>query len=140
MFATAGDTVDGIWEFISERHQEYSFEIKKQFDAFVVLKINSKKTQVFKMDADLGRQGVNHMIFEYNLEADGPFKNIFDSGRSDTFSMKQLDMYLGDFQQACITPLKRGNKTVGFFMGFKKGPMSQQDKVLLEELAEESAS
>ncbi len=140
MFNSPGDATEGLWEFISERHQEYSFEIKKQFDAFVVLKVNSKKTQVFKMDADLTRQGVNHMIFEYNLEADGPFKIIFDSGKSDTFSMKQLEMYLSDFQQACITPLKRGQKTVGFFVGFKKGALSQKDKVLLEELAEESAS
>lgn len=142
VFATsaAQDATDQVWDFISERHQEYSFEVKKQFDAFVILKISNKKTQVFKLDADLTRQGVNPMIFEYNLENEGPFKKIYEGKRSDAFSMKQLEMYLADYQHACITPLVRGEKVLGFFVGFKKNSLSQQDKKLLEELADETAA
>lgn len=136
----AVDPAEGVWEFIAERHQEYSFEAKKQFDAFVVLKINNNKTQVFKMDPDLTRQNVNHMIFEYNLEHDSPFKSIFKNKRSESHSLEKLSMFFADYQFACITPLLRGDKVLGFFVGFKKGALSQQDKNLLDELAEETAS
>lgn len=138
--AAKHDPVDKIWEFISERHQEYTFEVKKQFDAFIVLKISSDKTQVFKMDPDLVRQNVNPMIFEYSLDLDGPFKSVRTSKRADVFSMQQLEIHLNDFQHAYIAPLVRGDRIAGFFVGFKKNALSQQDKVLLAELAVEAAS
>lgn len=138
--AAVPDPAQGVWEFIAERHQEYSFEAKKQFDAFVVLKISNNKTQVFKMDPDLNGQNVNHMIFEYSLEQDNPFKAIFNSRRSESHSLEKLSMFFADYQFACITPLLRGDKVLGFFVGFKKGALSQQDKNLLDELAEETAS
>lgn len=142
MFNTpaTSESGDPIWDFISERHQEYSFEVKKQFDAFVILKISNNKTRIFKLDPDLARQNINPVIFEYNLESEGPFKTVIKNKRSDSFNMQQLGMYLSDFQHACLTPIIRGDQPVGFFVGFKKNPLSQQDKNLLSELAEETAS
>lgn len=138
--AAKPESVDKIWDFISERHQEYSFEVKKQFDAFLVLKVLNNKTNIFKMDPDLSRQNINPMIFEYNLELDGPFKSIYNSKRADVFSMQQLEIRLNDFKHAYIAPLIRGTHIVGFFVGFKKNALSQQDKNLLAELAVEAAS
>lgn len=138
--AVKPDPTDKIWEFISERHQEYSFEVKKQFDAFIVLKVSNEKTQIFKMDPDLSRQSINPMIFEYSLEAEGPFKAVRTNKRADVYSMQQLEIHLNDFQHAYIAPLIRGDRIVGFFVGFKKNALSQQDKVLLAELAVEAAS
>jgi hypothetical protein len=138
--AAKPDPTDKIWEFISERHQEYSFEVKKQFDAFIVLKVSNEKTQIFKMDPDLSRQNINPMIFEYSLEAEGPFKAVRTNKRADVYSMQQLEIHLNDFQHAYIAPLIRGDRIVGFFVGFKKNALSQQDKVLLAELAVEAAS
>lgn len=138
--AAKSDPTDKIWEFISERHQEYSFEVKKQFDAFIILKVSNDKTQIFKMDPDLSKQNINPMIFEYDLESDGPFKAVRTNKRAEVYSMKQLEIHLNDFQHAYIAPLIRGDRIVGFFVGFKKKALSQQDKTLLAELAVEAAS
>ncbi len=129
-----------IWDFLEDRHGEFTFEIKKQFDAFVVLKISQNKTQVFKMDQELEKNGVNRMIFEYDLTIDGPLKAVHDSGKTQIFSLESLSMSLSKLNQVCITPLKRGELTLGFFMGFKKDALLPQDMNLLDELAHESAS
>jgi hypothetical protein len=129
-----------LWDFITERHQEYSFEVKKQYGAFVILKIDQFKTKVFKMDPDLARKGISSLIFEYNLTQSNAFKKVFESGKTESFSLNQLDMNLAKYTQACITPLKRGKATVGFFIGFKNDALSQDDKNLLDDLAREVAS
>lgn len=129
-----------IWDFINERHEEYSFEARKHFNAYVVLKISHDNyTQVFKMDRDLENLHVNEKLFQYSLHEDNPFSKVHESGLSESFSTSQLGLNLLNFKYACITALKRGDKTMGFLIGFKEGNLSENDQELLEELAKESA-
>ncbi|MBY0553501.1 hypothetical protein K2P97_03160 [bacterium] len=128
-----------IWEFITERHEEYSFEAKKHFSAYVVLKVDYNKTKVFKMDADLEKLNVNEKVFEYSLTEPNPFQNVYQTGVSESFSVSQLGLDLMNFKYACITALKRSDKVVGFLVGFKDNNLSENDQVLLEDLAKESA-
>ena len=128
-----------IWDFISERHDEYCFEAKKQFTAYVVLKVNDGKTEVFKMDPDLEKEQINEKLFEYKLTDQNPFAKVHDSGVSESFNANQLNLNLLNFKYVCITALKRDNKVVGFLVGFKSGNLSENDQVLLEDLAKEAA-
>ncbi len=137
--STNGKTGGAIWDFIAERHDEYSFEAKKHFNAYVVLKIINNRTQVFKMDQDLEKQGISSRIFEYSLKDENPFFKVFTSGHSESFSLSQLGISLGSYKYACITALQRGDQVVGFLIGFKESNLSERDQVLLEELAKESA-
>ncbi len=129
-----------IWEFVNERHNEYSFEVKKQFTAYLVLKVDYDKTRVYKMDADLEKDNVNEQLFNYSLKEDNPFKRVFESGEYESFSVSQLGLNLRNFKYACITALKCGKKVVGFLVGFKDKNLSEIDQILLEELAKETAS
>lgn len=129
-----------IWEFITERHDEYSFEAKKHFSAYVVLKVDYNKTKVFKMDPDLAKLNVNEKLFEYSLTEANPFQSVFNTGLSESFSVSQLGLDLMNFKYACITALKRSDKVVGFLVGFKDNNLSENDQVLLEDLAKESAA
>ena len=63
-----------IWEFIKERHNEYIFEVRKQFTAYIVLKVDYNNTRVFKMDPDLAKENVNEQLFNYSLREENPFK------------------------------------------------------------------
>jgi len=128
-----------LWDYISERHDEYSFEARKQFDAYMVLKIENKRTQVFKMDPDFQKRETSTQLFEYDLASDNPFKKVLESGNSESFNINQLGLNLFDFKYACITPLKRGSNTIGFLLGLKTGRLAENDQTLLEDLAKESA-
>lgn len=128
-----------MWDYISERHDEYSFEAKKQFDGYLVLKIVSNRTQVFKLDSDLQKQGFNLQLFDYDLKDENPFKKVFHSENSESFNINQLGFTIRDYKYACITPLKRANTVVGFLVGLKTGNLAESDQTLLEELAKESA-
>ena len=128
-----------IWEFISERQEEYSFEARKLFDAFLILKIQNNKTQVFHMDSEISKEGISNLIFEYSVQEKNPFKKVFESGNSECVSLVQLDLHLAKYRYACITPLKRGTQTVGFLMGLKKDHLSEKDQMALQELAQEAA-
>lgn len=128
-----------IWEFITERHDEYSYEVKKHFNAYVVLKINHGNTKVFKMDKDLQRRQVNEKLFEYRLSDDNPFRRVFENGHSESFSVSQLGLNLLSFKYVCITALRRGEEIVGFLVGFKENTLSENDQSLLEDLAKEAA-
>ncbi|MBC7465377.1 MAG: hypothetical protein H7256_05240 [Bdellovibrio sp.] len=128
-----------MWDYLSERHEEYCFEARKQFDAYMVLKIVSGRTQVFKMDADLQNQNLNTQLFAYGLTDENPFKKVLDSGSSESFNINQLGFTIRDFKYACITPLKRGHDTVGFLVGLKTKNLAETDQTLLEDLAKESA-
>lgn len=131
---------DSIWNMISDRHDEYTSEVKKQFDGFIVLQISQNKTEVFKMDTDLSKKALNPIIFQYGLDQDSPFKKVFESGVSAVFPVSQLNIKIGGFEHACITPLRRGPSIIGFFVGFKISAPSEAGRDLLEELAEETAS
>lgn len=128
-----------MWDYLSERHDEYCFEVRKQFDAYMVLKIVSGRTQVFKMDTDLQKQNLNTQLFDYSLSDENPFKKVLDSGNSESFNINQLGFTIRDFKYACITPLKRGPDTVGFLVGLKTKNLAETDQTLLEDLAKESA-
>ena len=130
---------DNIWDFITERHDEYSFEAKKHFNAYVVLKIESNSTKIFKMDKDLQSQDINERLFEYRTDSDNPFSRVFESGVSESFSVSQLGLNLLNYRYVCITALKRADQVVGFLMGFKESSLSESDQSLLEDLARESA-
>lgn len=128
-----------MWDYISERHDEYCFEVKKQFDAYMVLRINNKRTQIFKMDSDLANQELNPQLFEYSLDDENPFKKVLTNGYSESFNISQLGFAILDYKYACITPLKRSNITVGFLVGLKTSNLAETDQSLLEDLAKESA-
>lgn len=128
-----------IWEFISERHEEYCFEAKKQFTAYVVLKAENGKTEVFKMDPDLEKEQINEKLFEYKLNEKNPFAKVYESGISEAFNANQLNLTILNFKYVCITALKRKDEVVGFLVGFKTGNLSENDQVLLEDLAKEAA-
>lgn len=129
-----------VWEFITERHEENSFEVKKQFNGYVVLRVHDNQTEVFKMDKELERKKINTAIFKYNLSEDNPFSRLLKLGSSECFNITQLGINLMDFKYACVTPLKRGGSVVGFLVGFKNVNLSEKDQSLLEDLAKESAA
>lgn len=137
---TKTKTEKEIWEFVNERHSEYVFEVKKQFTAYLVLKVDYDKTRVYKMDPDLAADNVNEQLFNYSLREDNPFKRVYESGQYESFSVSQLGLNLKNFKYACITALKSGKKVVGFLVGFKDKNLSEIDQLLLEELAKETAA
>lgn len=130
---------ENIWDFITERHEEYIYEAKKNFSAYVVLQIDYDKTKVFKMDPDLEAQNINSSLFQYDLNGDNPFARVFKTGVSEAFSISQLGMSIADYKYLCITALKRSERVVGFLVGFKNKNLSENDQILLEDLAKESA-
>ena len=67
---------DAVWDYLTERHEEYSFEAKKLFSGYVVLKIVDFKTQVFKMDSDLGHYLKQTDVFTYDLSLDNAFRRV----------------------------------------------------------------
>ena len=129
-----------IWDLITERHEEYIFESKKQFSAFVILRINFDVTKIFKLDPDLEKANINEKLFEYSLKQNNPFKKISETGESETFSSSDLGLDLLNYKYVCISALKRSNKVVGFFLGFKNSQLSEVDTALLEDLAKENAA
>jgi len=131
---------NSIWEFMQERHEEYSFEAKKQFSAYVVLKIENNTTYIFKMDNDLAKMALNKNSFNYNLHEDNPFARVFRTGISESFGITQLNLNIENFKYVCVTALKRSFQVVGFLVGFKESQLSENDQNLLEELAKESAA
>ena len=128
-----------IWDYLTERHDEYTFEAKKLFSAFVVLKIVEGKTQVFKMDSELEKYLNQKDVFAYDVAEENPFGRIFRTGISESFNISQLDHPIMDFKYICITALKRGNDTVGFLLGLQTKKLAETDQLLLEDLAKESA-
>ena len=119
---------------------EYSFEAKKQFTAYIVLRITNNTTCVFQLDADLQKENINESLFQYNINEENPFSKVYKSGISETLSLSQLGLNLLNFKYACITALKRSDKIVGFLVGLKDKNLSEDDQFLLEDLAKESAA
>lgn len=128
-----------VWDFITERQDEFNFEMKKNFSSFMVLKVDYDKTLVFKIDPELLAMNINESLFQYKLSDDNPFAKVYKTGVSESFSMTQLGMVISDFKYVCITALKHNGKVVGFLVGFKNTNLSENDQTLLEELAKECA-
>lgn len=129
-----------IWELINERHEEYIYESKKQFSAFVILRINYDVTKVFKLDPELEKANVNEKLFEYSLKQNNPFKSMSETGVSGTFTTSELGLDLLNYKYVCISALKRSDKVVGYFLGFKNSKLSDVDSALLEDLAKDNAA
>ncbi len=128
-----------IWDYLSDRHEEYSFEAKKIFSAYVVLKIVNNQTQVFKMDSELEKNLASTGVFNFDLTTDSPFQRISQTGISESLSVSQLSKPILNFKYVCITALRRGHVTVGFLVGLKTDQLAENDQDLLEDLAKESA-
>jgi len=135
----AKQTETEIWDLVGERYEEYCFESRKQFDAFLILRLNFDLTQIFKMDPTLEKKNINDKLFEYSTTRDDAFKNIIKSGKSVTAKSIELGLDLLSYQNICITPIMRSKVIVGFFMGFKNDQISTQDVSLLEDLSKETA-
>lgn len=130
---------DALWDYISERHDEYCFEAKKQFNAYAVLRVINQNTKVYKLDEELEKQINNKAIFEFNLKESNPFNKVFQTGTSEAFNISQLGISILDYKYVCITALKRGSQVVGFLLGLKSEKLAEMDQLLLEDLAKESA-
>lgn len=130
---------DPMWDYISERHEEYCFEVKKQFNAYVVLRIINQKTQLYKLDSELETQIEDSTIFNFELESENPFQKVFQTGISESFNITQIGIKILNYKYICITALKRGTTVVGFLLGLKESALAEDDQVLLEDLAKESA-
>ncbi len=130
---------EGIWEYLSERHDEYCFEAKKHFSAYAVLRIKNDKTFLYKMDSELQQQLPNTDLFHFNLSDKNIFTKVYQSGVSESFNLSQLNITVANYKYLCVTALKRGPKTIGFLLGFKSNQLAEKDQLLLEELAKESA-
>ncbi len=128
-----------IWDYLHERHEEYSFEVKKIFNAYAVLKIKDNKTALYKMDFELENSWTEKDKLQFDLSQTNPFSAVFKSGSSESFNINQLGFSIMHFKYVCITALKRGSETVGFLVGFKSSPLAETDQHLLEDLAKESA-
>lgn len=128
-----------IWQNIDSQHQNFSSQARKQFDAYLVLKVNSaQKTELYKMDEDLEKEELHSKLFEYDLNQDNPFKNVFTNQITETFNINQLGLSILDFKYACISALKLGPKVVGFLVGFKTTHLSQDDISTLESISEKA--
>lgn len=128
-----------FWEYVTDRHDEYSFEAKKQFDAYVVLKIAAGRTKVFKSDEDFFSSGVKEDQLVFDIKEDNPFHKVFYSEKSEVFNVSQLEKNLGNYKYMCVSALKRGSDVLGFLVGLKKTNLSEKDQNLLDDLAKESA-
>lgn len=134
-----GTSQHNIWKNIDKQHQNFSMQARKQFDAYLVLKVNSQqKTELYKMDEDLEKEELHSKLFEYDLSQDNPFKNVFTNQITETFNINQLGLSILDFKYACISALKLGPKVIGFLVGFKTTHLSQDDISTLESISEKA--
>lgn len=132
-----------FWDYVTDRHEEYSFEAKKQFDAYLVLKITQGKTKIFKSDTELEKIGLKASDFSFDLKEDNPFHQVFYSENSVVFNVSQIqktfNFNLSPYKYMCVSALKRGGDILGFLVGLKKSALSEKDEYLLNDLAKESA-
>ena len=134
-----GTSHHNIWHNIDKQHQDFSIQARKQFDAYIVLKVNSQqKTELYKMDEDLEKEELHSKLFEYDLNQDNPFKNVYENQITETFNINQLGLSILDFKYACISALKLGPKVIGFLVGFKTTHLSQDDISTLESISEKA--
>jgi hypothetical protein len=129
-----------IWDSISNKHSDNSIKARKQFEAFIVLKIINDKTHVFRMDEDLAKEDLNEGLFKYDLKNDNPFSKVYKRGASESFNLAQLGLNILDFKFACISPLQLGQKVFGFLVGFKIVAPNSVDESVLDTISLENAA
>ncbi|MGZ3725518.1 MAG: hypothetical protein ACXWQQ_06945 [Pseudobdellovibrio sp.] len=127
-----------IWDLVNERYEEYVYESRKQFDAFLILKLNYDMTKIFKLDPDLEKQNINEKLFEYNTKQPNAFQQVVQSESPITINAAQLGLDFLTYAFISIAPIKRSNAVVGFFMAFKHKKPTPADVKLLEDLSKET--
>lgn len=135
----SGMTGQHVWQNLETKHGDFSEIARKNFDAYVVLRVNSQnKTELYKMDEDLEKEELDRMLFAYDLSEENPFANVFKNHFTETFNINQLGLKILDFKYACISAIKLGPKVVGFIVGFKTTHLSQDDITTLESISEKA--
>ncbi len=125
---------------IDSNHDKYTELARKNFDAFVVLKIKDNKTEIFKMDEDLRKENINVQAFQYSLKETNAFSAALRSEQSQLLDLTSAPIKILDYTSAAITPLKRGKNVVGFLVGLKTSSMNTEDTIALELISERAAS
>ena len=128
-FVASLDTTQ-YWNKINQDHSTMSSNVRKYFDGYVVVNLNQRKTELFKMDEELQSEKLDPAIFSFNIE-DTFFANILKTRTADSISLKMLQISVLDFNYVCAMPLFLGEKPVGFILGFKISAMNQQDETAL---------
>jgi len=128
---------DRIWDNLAAHHDDYAMTARKQFDAYLVLRVTPEETtEVYKMDEDLAKEDINFNVFKYDLKKANPFHNVYQKHFTETFNINQLGLKILDFKYACVSVIKLGKKVVGFLVGFKTTHLSQEDISTLESISE----
>ncbi|MFN3455377.1 MAG: hypothetical protein ACK41T_10500 [Pseudobdellovibrio sp.] len=128
-----------LWKNLSSKHNDFSYQARKNFDAYVVLKVTQdQKTELYKMDEDLEKEQLDRKIFSYDLTQGSPFQHVYETHFSEIFELKSLGLKILDFQYGCISAIKLGPKVVGFLVGFKTTYLSQDDISTLESISEKA--
>jgi hypothetical protein len=134
------EAINTSWSEMDSNHDEYTELARKNFDAFVVLKIKDNQTEIFKMDEDLKKENIDVKAFQYSLKESNAFSIALKSEQSQTLDLSQALIKILDYTSAAITPLKRGNNIVGFLVGLKTSEMSAEDTIALERISERAVS
>jgi hypothetical protein len=134
------DAINTSWSEMDSHHDEYTELARKNFDAFVVLKIKDNKTELFKMDEDLRKENVDPQAFQYSLKEANAFSAALKTEKSQLLDLTISPIKILDYTSAAITPLKRGKNVVGFLVGLKTTQTNTDDTVLLEHISERAAS
>lgn len=129
-----------VWNLIDTNHNSSSELARKQFDAYMVLKIVDTETKVYKMDEDLLKEELNPSLFCYNLSLENVFSDLYKSGQTTSVSLEKLGLTILDFKYACISPLKLGPLVLGFLVGFKIEKTTEQDENALELISNQNVA
>lgn len=127
--------INAAWTKIDSQHFDLCLEARKNFDAFIVLKIKNNQTELFKLDDDLSREKLDENIFKYSLKTANPFTNAIKLNQSQSFDLSELNMKILDYVSGTITSLKKGQNTVGFLLGLKTTAVNADDNLTLESIS-----
>ncbi len=134
------EALNSSWSEMDSHHDEYTEIARKNFDAFVILKIQDNQTQVFKMDEDLRKENVDIQAFQFSLTENNVFSIAFKTEKSQLLDLTSTSIKILDYTSAAITPLKRGQNIVGFLVGLKTTDTSLEDTEALERISQLTAS
>ena len=112
----------------------------KIHDYLIKSNINCRSNKLFfLLLAFLAFAKVNAQILD-PVKWSTSIKKISETGISETFNASELGLELLNYKHVCISALKRSDKVVGYFLGFKNSRLTISDTALLEELAKENAA
>ena len=134
------EALNSSWSEMDSNHDEYAEIARKNFDAFVILKIQDNQTFVFKMDEDLRKENVDLQAFQYSLKENNVFSAALKTEKSQLLDLTTTSIKILDYTSAAITPLKRGQNIVGFLVGLKTTDTSLEDTKALEKISIRAAA